>query len=309
MLNNWRSFLTYHLQAASNSLSLICQKPIETSLTVVVLAIALTLPTLFWVFINNFEKIATNWQRGGYISLYLKPSLSASEEVNFLERLRKMETVGSVNLKSPAEGLAELQQQEGMQDIMRYLPENPLPTAIEVIPALGFTKPFQLDQLYLRLKAEPQVEQAKLDRQWITKLQAILGFATKIEQALMALLGLAVILIIGNTLRLAIHNRSEELRVLKLVGATDSFITRPFLYTGMWYSLMAAILALLFVNIFMLTLTLALKQLALAYQMHFPLILLSVKQAYLLVLTAVFLGWLGAKISVKNQLAFIEPYH
>lgn len=308
MLKNLRTLSAYHLQAANSSLNLLCRKPLATMMTVIVIAIALTLPTLFWVFTDNLEQLTVNWQRGGHISLYLKSPLSEAEQAAFVARVRATEGVGNVILKSSEDGLAELQQQEGMHDIMRYLPENPLPAMVDVIPALAINTPAQMEQLFARLKAYPQVEQAKLDMQWITKLHAILGFATKIAHALMALLASAVVLIIGNTLRLAIHNRHEEIQVLKLIGATDPYIARPFLYTGMWYSLAGAIMAVLFVNIFMLSVAVAVKQLAAAYQMHYPIMGLSVKQAYLLVIVSTMLGWLGARLSVKQQLASIEPY-
>ena len=165
----------------------------------------------------------------------------------------------------------------------------------------------KLEQLYLQLKSYPQVDQAKLDIQWINRLQAILGFIDSLAHGLMILLALAVILIIGNTLRLAIHNRHEEIQVLKLVGAKDSFIIRPFLYSGVWYGLAGAIFAVLLVNIFMLSLTLVVNQLAAAYEMHYSLVGLSLRQILLLVLSATILGWLGACLSVKKQLANIEP--
>jgi cell division transport system permease protein len=309
MLNKIRSLSSYHLQAASSSLNLLCSKPLATMMTVIVIAIALTLPALFWVFTDNLAQLTRSWQRGGHISLYLKPALSGTEETAFLDQVRATEGVGNVTLKSAADGLAELQQQEGMHDIMRYLPENPLPAVVEVIPVLAINTPQQMEQLYNRLKAYPSVEQAKLDMDWINRLHAILGFVSKIAQALMALLASAVVLIVGNTLRLAVHNRHEEIQVLKLIGATDPYIARPFLYSGIWYSLAGAIFAVLFVNLLMLSLAVVVKQLATVYQMHYPIVGLSVRQAYLLVLVATILGWLGARLSVKRQLASIEPYN
>lgn len=307
MLNKIQTRFSYHLQAASSSLNLLCRKPLATMMTVIVIAIALTLPALFWVFTDNLDQLTKSWQRGGHISLYLRSTLSTTEEVAFLEQVRTTEGVGSASLKTAAEGLAELRQQEGMHDIMRYLPENPLPAVIEVIPAFAMNTPSQMEQLYTRLKAYPQVEQAKIDMDWIKRLHAILGFVSKAAHALMALLACAVVLVVGNTLRLAIHNRYEEIQVLKLIGATDPYIARPFLYSGIWYSLAGAIFAVLFVNLLMLSLAVAAKQLATVYQMHYPITGLSVRQAYLLVLIATILGWLGAKLSVKRQLASIEP--
>jgi cell division transport system permease protein len=308
MLKKLEALFSYHLQAASNSLTHLSRTPLATMMTIIVIAISLTLPALFWVFTNNLDELTMNWRRHGHISLYLKTPLPAAEEVAFIEKVRATEGVGNVSLKSAAEGLVELQQQEGMHDIMRYLPENPLPAVLDVVPVLTINTPLQMEQLYMRLKAYPQVEQAKIDMEWINRLHAILSFLSKTAHALMALLASAVVLVIGNTLRLAMHNRHEEIQILKLIGATDPYIARPFLYSGIWYSLGGAILAVLFVNIFMLSLALVLKQLASVYQMHYPISGLSVKQAYLLVLVSIILGWLGARLSVNRQLASIEPY-
>ncbi|CEG55871.1 permease-like cell division protein FtsX [Legionella fallonii] len=309
MLKKARSFFAYHLQAATYSLNLLCRKPVATLMTVIVIAITLALPTLFWVFTYNMSQLTTGWQQGGQISLYLKPGLTEVEQKVFLQKVRDTDGVGQVSLKSSADGLAELTQQEGMHDIMNYLPENPLPAVIEVAPAVTVDSPAKLDLLTRHLEALPQVTEAKLDMEWISRLHLILGFAANLAKALMSLLALAVILIIGNTLRLAIHNRHEEIQILKLIGATDPFILRPFLYTGVWYGMAGAILAVFLVNIFILSLGTAVNQLAVAYQMHYPLSVLSIRHILLLVLFAIILGWLGARLSVKRQLASIEPYN
>lgn len=307
MLTKWKTLFAHHLQAALASLNTLCRKPIATLMTVLVIAITLVLPALFWVMSDNMHQLTTKWQHGGHISLYLKSALSPADENALLSRVKKTAGVGHTTLKSSAEGLAELQKQEGMQDMMRYLPENPLPAVIEVTPTFEINTPEKIEQLYLQLKSLPQVEQAKLDIQWIKRLQAIIGFIDTLAQGLILLLALAVILIVGNTLRLAIHNRHEEIQVLKLVGAKDSFIIRPFLYSGIWYGLTGALFAVLLVNIFMLSLTLVVNQLAAAYEMHYSLVGLSIRQIALLIISASVLGWLGACLSVKKQLANIEP--
>jgi cell division transport system permease protein len=307
MLAKVRALLAYHLQAALTSFNSLYTKPLATMMTVLVIAITLVLPALFWVLSDNMHQLTIKWQHGGHISLYLKSPLSTADEAALLLRVQKTAGVGDATLKSSAEGLAELQKQEGMQDVMRDLPENPLPSVIEVTPVFDVNTPIKLEHLNAQLKAYPQVEQAKLDIQWINRLQAVLGFIDSLAQGLMILLALAVILIIGNTLRLAIHNRHEEIQVLKLVGAKDSFIIRPFLYSGVLYGLIGAIFAVLLVNIFMLSLTLVVNQLAAAYEMHYSLVGLSIRQISLLVLSAIILGWLGACLSVKKQLASIEP--
>ena len=307
MLTNIRTMLGFHLQAALASLNSFCRKPFATMITILVIAITLALPALFWVLTDNMKQLTMNWQRGGHLSLYLKLPLSPQDGAALLLRVRGTVGVGHATLISSAEGLVELQQQEGMQDIMRYLPDNPLPAVIDVVPSLDFNTPEKLNQLYLQLKSYPHVEQAKLDMQWVSRLQAVIGFTAKVAQGLMILLASAVVLIIGNTLRLAIHNRYEEIQVLKIIGAKHSFIVRPYLYLGIWYGLAGSICAVLLVNIFMLSLTLVANQLAAVYQMHSSLVGLSLRQVLLLVLSAIVLSWLGAYVSVNRQLAAIEP--
>ena len=307
MLDSTRAWLAYHVQAALMSFNSLCRTPVATMMTVLVIALTLALPTIFWVIADNIQQLTMSWQRGGHISLYLKSPLTSENETTILLRVRGTIGVGHATLKSATEGLAELQQQEGMQDIMRYLPENPLPAVIDVIPAPEVNNADKLQQLYLQLKSYPQVEQAKLDMLWVNRLQAILGFISTLAHGLMLLLALAVVLIISNTLRLTIHSRYEEIQVLKLIGAKDSFIVRPFLYAGIWYGLAGAIFAVLLVNIFILSLTLVANQLFAVYQMHYSLLGLSTEQVILLLLSAIILGLLGAHASVKRQLAAIEP--
>ncbi|MFI4962221.1 MAG: permease-like cell division protein FtsX [Legionellales bacterium] len=308
MLKNTQTYLAYHLQAILHSLNVMCRKPLATVMTLIVIAIALALPAFFWVFTDNISQLSVGWERGGSISLYLKHTQTEAEQVQLLKKVRGMQGVGQAELKSSEAGLAELTQQEGMRDIMRYLPENPLPSVIEISPSLVIDSPSKLDELVRQLQALPQVEQVKLDREWISRLHAISECMAQVTKALMVLLALAVVLIIGTTLGLAIRSRQEEIQILKLIGAADPFIRRPFLYSGMWYGMAGALVAVFLVNILILGLGSALNQLTLTYQMHYALVGLSLKQIPLLVLFAMILGWLGALVSVSRQLASIEPY-
>jgi cell division transport system permease protein len=307
VLKQFKLFLAYHAQAAIQSFNYLCRRPLASLMTTVVIAIALALPALFWVFTDNMNKLTAEWQRGGHISLYLKPELPDTQQHQVLQQVRDTAGVAQASLKSAAEGLSELTQQEGMQDIMHYLPNNPLPAVIDVIPTPSIDSPAKLDLLARELQNVSQIDQAKVDIEWIRRLDALLGFAAKFADALLILLALAVILIIGTTLRLAIHSQHEEIQVLKLIGAKDKYILRPFLYTGIWYGAVGALLAVFLVNIFILSLGTAVNQLAVAYQMHYPLAGLSMRQILLLVSFAIILGWLGACLSVKRQLASIEP--
>jgi cell division transport system permease protein len=307
MLDKFRILLALHGQAARRSLHNLCQKPLATSMTIIVIAITLCLPALFWVFTQNIENLTASWKKNGHITLYLQPM--NEEQVNSLvSELRQIQGIGDLSTKSASDGLAELQQQEGMQNIMQFLPDNPLPTVIEITPSAEANAPSQIEALFQRLQQLPEIEQAKLDLEWINRLHAFLNFMNKLATGFIVLLALAVILVIGNTLRLAIQNRQEEIQVLKLIGAADPYISRPFLYSGLWYGLAGGIFAILLINIFMLSVAIAVDQIAKEYQMHYPLLGLSFKQGFVLIISSLFLGWLGAKMSVKRQLASIEPY-
>lgn len=307
MLTQFRTIIAHHLYAAQSSLMSLCRQPLATGMTVVVIAITLTLPALLWIFTDNITQLTKSWKRGGHISLYLEMNRSGSDYTELLERIRHIPGVGEAILKTPAEGLMEMQHQEGMQDLMANLPENPLPTVIDVVPAATVLTAEQLEDVYGRLKILPGIEDAKLDMRWVTRLFALLAVAEDLTHGLMLLLSLAVILIIGNTLRLVIHKRHEEIQVLKLVGASDPYIIRPFLYMGLWYGFSSALLALMFVSVFMFSLSVVLNRLVVAYQMNFSVLGLSLTQALLLVLVATGLGWIGACFSVRRQLAMIEP--
>ncbi len=307
MLKNIPSLFSYHVQAALSSLNLLCLKPFATLMTVIVIAIALALPALFWVFTDNINQLTSSWSRNSHLSLYLEPSLKDADAKKILEQVQTTNGVAQAVLKSAQEGLNELIAQEGMHDIMHYLPENPLPAVIDVTPTSDITSSAQLDILVHQLNVIPHIEHIKVDMEWVERLHTFLNFATKLSNALLILLALAVILIIGNTLRLAIQNRNEEIQILKLIGATEPFIIRPFLYSGMWYGFSGALVAIFLVNIFILSLSMAINRLTIAYQMHYQITSLSIRQILLLITFSTILGWIGARVSVKRQLSSIEP--
>ena len=300
MLAKMKTRMAYHAQAFKSSLKTLRAKPIANVMTMIVIGITLTLPAIFWLLADNMQQLSSHWQQSGHISLYLDASTSAADEASRRARVRDTAGVGEVKLISSSEGLAELQQQEGMHDIMQYLPENPLPTVIDVLPALNASSPSRLENLYQVLQAYPHVEQAKFDMQWINRLNTLLNFVSTLARVLMSLLALAVVLIIMNTLRLAIQNRQEEMVVLKLVGASDGYITRPFLYLGMCYGIGGAVFAMVLVNSIVLSLGFLVNQLAETYQMQYRLQALSMGQMLMMVLFAMALGWSGARLSVRS---------
>ncbi len=299
MLERLKAYLAYHGKAGQSSLGFIKSNLLATCMTIIVIAITLALPAVFWVFADNLQQLSGNWQRSGHISLYLDSAQPVDTSVT-LERVRATPGVESALLKLPAEGLAELQQQEGMQDIMQYLPENPLPAVIDVIPDASINTTEKNQELYQTLRSYPHIEQARFDIQWVSRLYTLLEVASKIAHGTMLLLASAVVLIIGHTLRMVIHNRQEEIQVLSFIGASRSYIIRPFLYLGVFYGIAAAVMAMILVQIIMLSIGALINQLAETYDMHYVFVGLSFGQALLLLLSAMSLGWVGARLSVSS---------
>lgn len=309
MLMWMHRFVSRHGQAIKDSGAALRAAPWTTLVTVLVLAVSLILPVLFWLLMGHLKPLTNEWREGNEIALYLDSSLSTTDETALLARVRETEGVSAVHFMSAESSLKELEQQEGMQDIRRYLPDNPLPSVINVMPADELDTPEKLEQLFQMLKAYPHVEQAKFNRDWSNRLYALLGFMNYLTWFLGALFGLMVVFIIRNLLRLAALEHHEEIQVLKLIGATDGFIIRPFLYTGMCLGAVGALLAFLGVHVVLFSLSRALHALISA-GFGVPLaIKFSVLDALRFIGFGICLGWLGAYLPLKRQLARIEPCH
>jgi len=167
--------------------------------------------------------------------------------------------------------------------------------------------PEKIASLFHQLKAYPHIEQAKLDMQWVARLCTMLGFVSVLSKSLMLLLGFAVVMIIANTLRLSVHKCHEEVQVLKLIGATDAYIARPFLYSGLWFGFIGAVVALALMQLFLLSVSSVLHQLLELYHIQDAALSFTWIQAITLIGVAMGLGWLGARISIRRQIALIEP--
>lgn len=309
MLMRGRQCLSRHAQAIDSCMKTLRTTPWTTAVTVVVLAVTLILPVLFWLLMGHLKPLTNEWREGNEIALYLKSPLSSTDETALLARVRQTEGVAKVMFMSAEASLNELEQQEGMQDIRRYLPENPLPSVINVMPSGALDTSEKLEQLFQTLKNYPQVEQAKLNRDWSNRLYALLGFMTYLTWLLGGLFGLMVVFIIRNLLRLAAQEHHEEIKVLKLIGATDGFIIRPFLYTGICLGAVGALLAFLGVHLVLFGLSHALHAL-ISSGFGVPLVVkFSLIDALRFVGFGMLLGWLGAYLPLKRQLASIEPCH
>lgn len=291
-----------HRDAIQRSLRFLGQQPWSTSMTILVITVTLMLAALCWMATYHVSEFRSSWQSSSHISLYLADTLSSDEQQGLLRRIQTMEGVANATFISATDGLALLSQQEGMHDIMQYLPNNPLPAVIVVTPNTHLETPAAIEHFHQILKALPGIDEAKLDKDWMERLYSVLSFLTQVTQCLMALLALTVLLVIGNTLRLIIYHRQDEIQVLQLLGAPDAFIMRPFLYSGVWYGLFAACLALFLADGVIAMLRSGINEWAQQYQMHFVLPLLPISIILGVLFSAGILGWLAANVAVRRYL-------
>lgn len=302
MLKRDQAWVVAHQEACKRSIWLLLRQPWSSLMTIVMIAITMMLAMLCWSATHQISVLGEYWQQSEHISLYLKQTLNEREQQHFLKQVQALSGVESAVLTTPAEGLALLSQQEGMQDIMQYMPQNPLPPVIQVIPSTRLQTPEEIKRFFQNFQHASEVDEVKFDTDWVERLYTVLGFLQQLVRFLMILFAVAVTLVIGNTLRLMIHNRYDEIRVLQLVGAPNQFIMRPFLYSGVWYGVLAAVLAIVFVDIFMVLLRTGVNQWAEYYHMHLTISLVPVSGMLGLIAAAMGLSWTGARLTLKYYL-------
>ncbi len=296
-----------HIQQATGSLGDLWRTPLASLMTILVLGISLTLPATLHLFTKNAQQISAQWNSAAEISIFLNLNVDEKGAQNLIKRIKLYTEVDKVRYISAADALSEFKKSSGFGKALTYLDNNPLPATILVTPNKRYSQATAVKALLEKLEAEREVAQGKLDLDWLTRLQAIMVLIQDIVRALAVLLSLSVVLIIGNTIRLAILNQQSAIAVMKMVGATDAFIQRPFLYTGMWYGIFGGLLATITVAILASYLNFAIVDLAELYQSQFSLQGLDFSEIMLLLATAIALGLLGSYISVRQHIRTIEP--
>jgi len=304
-VNQISAYLLHHLQSLVFSLGKIYQAPATTVMTVAVIGITLSLPGGFYLFLKNIDAIAGDFRSSTQISLYL--DLKTSEaQARALERdIAGMDHVAATRFISREQSLAEFRRDSGFGKSIDTLSSNPLPHTIVVEPGAADT--FTVRNLLNQLQAMPGVAIAKLDTEWLERLYTIIDIARRSVMIITVLFACAVLLIIGNTIRLDIQNRYQEIIVTKLIGATDAFIRRPFLYGGIWYGLLGGLLSWLIVEIGYLAISGPLERLNLLYKSDMNLITFSFQDFIVLIASSTLLGLAGSWIAVARHLNQIEP--
>lgn len=299
--------LVRHLQQAVASLGELWRTPFATLLTMAVLGISLSLPTTLHLLLKNSQQLNSHLDNAAEVSLFLQPQIRDDQVPTLLHRLKLYSEIASVDFVSRAQALEEFKQLSGFGEALDHLSENPLPSLVIVTPTVKYSSPEGARLLLDKLQQEPEVAFGKLDVAWLEKLSAIMALLADAVIALGILLLVAVILVIGNTIRLAILNRREEIEVMKLVGATDSFIRRPFLYTGVWYGIVGGLIAWICVSVILMWMEHALVELIGIYGADLRLTGLDASEFGYLMLLGSLLGWLGAWLSVNRHISDMEP--
>lgn len=287
-----------HLYSMFSSFGRIARRPGATLLTVGVMAIALALPLCLGLLLQNLERISGSFRAAGEVSLFLQPKLEASEVDALRLRVAQQPGVVAVALRTPEEGLAEFREMADLADALEALDYNPLPAVLIVTPAANGPDPVLAETL----RDLPGIDFVQHDAEWRARLGAWLSFGERATMLVAALLGLGALLVVGNTVRLDIQGRAEEIQIVQLLGATDGFVRRPFLYLGAWYGGLAALLAVAIAALAQWSLQDALAALVASYGSAFAFRGLHAPAAVGVVGGAVALGWLGAWLATSHQL-------
>lgn len=307
-LKAWpRNWLLRHLQVALSSLGRLTRAPVATLMTTMVIGIAVALPAGMWVMLENLKAISGSWDGGASISVFLNTDVTDDSISRLATELENQPAVSHIEMITRDDALIEFQQFSGFGRAIEVLQENPLPAVIIVTPAPEYSDPMQAEQLLKTLESRPEVDFAQLDLEWVERFQAITQIAIRAVVVLATLLSLAVLLIIGNTIRLEIQNRQAEIEITKLIGATNAFIRRPFLYIGFWYGFLGGVIAWFLVTISLCLLSGPIERLTGLYQSEFRLDLLGGSTTLVVLLGTALLGLTGALLAVSRHLHQIEP--
>ena len=296
-----------HLQQAVGSLGDLWRTPFTSLMTILVLGISLTLPATLHLFVKNAQNVTEQWDSASEITLFLKLSVSDKSAQNLVQRIQLYPEIEKVVYISAQQALDEFKTLSGFGQALDYLDENPLPATLLVTPTQRASQAMAAKELLIKLEMEREVEQGKLDLEWLSRLEAMAKLIEDVVIGVALLLCLSVLLIVGNTIRLAILNQKDAIAVMKLVGATDSFIQRPFLYSGIWYGILGGVFAAIAVYILAQYLSLAMVDLMDLYSSSFILEGLSLSEFFTLQLFAVVLGLAGSYLSVQRHIKEIEP--
>lgn len=302
-----KQWLERHAQTLVGSLGRLWQQPFATLLTVIVIGIALALPACLHVLVQNVRSASGGWNNALDISIYMKPDATLEQTKRAAERIRQRRDVDDVTLIEADKALEEFRRNSGFGVALDALKDNPLPHALVVRPDVEFRDPGRVGSLTEELRKIDGVDIVQLDTEWVSRFNAILDVIRRGVFLAAGLFALGILVIVGNTIRLDIENRRDEIEVTKLVGGSDAFVRRPFLYNGVWYGLAGGITAGLIVAIVVNVLSAPVNRIAGLYGSQFELEGVGAIGWLALLAGGAALGWLGSFIVSTRELREIEP--
>lgn len=296
-----------HLRQLFASLGELWRTPLSSLMTIAVLGVSLALPASFYVLLKNAESVSAFWQSKAQISLYLQQDTTEQQVTELQQRLAAMPEIEKITYISAEQGLNDFKGAAGFAEALDLLADNPLPAVFILGLSEAGRAPDAAELLLADMNAEPTVATARLDMAWLARLSGIVDLLRQVVVGMASLLLAGVLLVVSNTLRLNILNCRYEIEVMKLVGATDRFIQRPFLYVGLWYGIIGGLLAWWLTLIMVFWLSHKVSALAALYQSDFDLLGLSLQESLLLILTGTLLSLLASGFSVRRHIRAIEP--
>ena len=295
-----------HVSTSVGALGRLARQPFASLMTVLVIAVTLTLPAAMQLAIKNTQFISNNWENALDFSVYLKGDVTSEDATRLADLIEQRADVAQVILISAQDALDEFKLASGFGTALDHLKVNPLPHTLIVRPG-GTNTEQSMTLLHEELGNLPEADLVQIDTEWVQRLHAILDILRRAVAIGAILLGVAIAVIIGNTIRLDIQNRREEIEVTKLIGASNAFVRRPFLYSGFWYGLGGGLLALIFVRYGLYTLEQPVGRLAGLYNRAFSVLELNLSESLIIIAIGVFLGLAGAWLAATHHMRRNEP--
>ncbi len=297
-----KAYGALHAQALFSSLGRLIRKPVNFSMTVAVLAVALSLAAGFFLLVTNVQQLTGALDNSNQLSIYLKQHVTEDQGLKLTRKLTENSNLSQVLFISRRQALDEFKQYSGFGEILEVLDNNPLPHVIQLLPESKSLDGDLLSELIINLEKLPEVDFVQMDMAWLKRLQAIMQLASRAVLILSVLLALGILFITGNTIRLELQNSRDEIQIAQLVGATRAFIRRPFLYSGFWYGLIAGAVAWILVGLMILLIQQPLDKLIGLYDGQFSIRFFSLKETLLLLVISIGLGVTGAWMVLHQQI-------
>jgi cell division transport system permease protein len=304
---NIGAYFSRHAQVLIGSLGRIVRQPFATLMTMGVIAVALALPLFLGLLLQNARSATGNWNEAYDLSVYMDKRANSARTQSLAKQLRLRGDVATVRIITAEQALADFRSDSGFGNALDALTENPLPDTLIVTPTLSASTPQGTETLQSAIAAMGDVRSVQIDTEWVKRLHAMLDLLRRVVLLTGALLGVGIVLIVSNTIRLDILNRRAEIEVMKLVGASDGFTRRPFLYSGIWYGLGGGLLALILVGVASTVLARPVAQLAFLYGSSFSMQGLKFVVSLAVLALAVGLSWLGSWLAATRHIRAIEP--